>query len=148
MPIIELFLISNHVIIKCELKVMKRLAIYILLAFLSTSISANEDKFGIGIIAGKPTGISVKKWVSTTTAFAGAVSWVASDNNEFYLHADYLVHDYDTIRSKDIKGKLAMHYGVGGFIELKKDNHVKANANRDDVLGVRVPVGLSYLLPI
>ena len=126
------------------MKIFTIFTIFIFIIFLSASVQANENGFGVGIIAGTPTGVTVKKWFDNTTAFDAAVAWSTSDNDKFYLHADYLIHDFDMVQSKDIKGRLALHYGLGGLIELKEEGQGKGN--KDDVLAVRVPVGLSYLL--
>jgi hypothetical protein len=103
--------------------------------------------FGIGIILGEPTGLSAKKWISDTTAIDAAAAWSFIDFNSFQLHADYLWHNYDLIKTKELPGCLSVYYGVGGRIKFKgsNDGNGKGNKDEDTRLGVRVPLGLSYV---
>jgi hypothetical protein len=102
--------------------------------------------FGIGVIVGEPTGLSAKKWLSDTTAIDAAAAWSFSDFNSFQIHVDYLWHNYDLIKTKELPGQISVYYGVGGRIKLKGSNDGKGNETKDEDarLGVRVPVGLSY----
>jgi len=99
----------------------------------STAASQNESGFGIGIIAGEPTGIAGKTWISQTTAFAGAAAWSFREEAAFHMHVDYVLHSFDLIKID--KGKLPIYYGIGGRVKLADDSKV----------GVRIPVGLDYL---
>lgn len=106
-----------------------------------------QEKLGIGIIAGEPTGVTLKKWQDSRVAIDMAAAWSFSENDSFQFHMDYLVHDYTIFRSAGVKGKLPLYYGIGGRIKLK-DNDNNRNRNNDDTLvGVRVPIGVAYLLP-
>ena len=107
-----------------------------------------REGFGIGIIIGEPTGLSAKKWISKTTAIDAAAAWSFTDFNSFQLHVDYLWHNYDLIKTKELPGQLSVYYGIGGRIKLKSGNggNGKDNKDEDTRLGVRVPVGLSYTL--
>lgn len=98
--------------------------------------------WGIGVIIGEPTGLSAKKWVTDTTAIDAAAAWSFVDFNSFQLHVDYLWHNYDLIKTKELAGQLAVFYGVGGRIKLKGSSN--GNKDEDARLGMRLPVGLSY----
>ena len=116
-----------------------------------TGLTAGEqirEGFGIGIMVGEPTGLSAKKWISDTTAIDAAAAWSFTDFNSFQLHVDYLWHNYDLIKTKELPGQLSVYYGIGGRIKLKSRNggNGKGNKDEDTRLGVRVPVGLSYTL--
>jgi hypothetical protein len=100
---------------------------------------------GIGVIAGEPTGLSAKKWITDTTAIDAAAAWSFADFNSLQLHVDYLLHNYDLIKTKELPGQLAVYYGIGGRIKLKGSNDEK-DKDEDARLGVRVPIGLSYTL--
>jgi hypothetical protein len=90
--------------------------------------------FGLGIIVGDPNaGISMKYWNSQTTAIDGALSW--SSDHWLSIHGDYLIHLPRLIQVE--QGTLPLYYGLGGFVRSDHFNHA----------GVRIPVGLAYLLP-
>lgn len=99
-----------------------------------------ETGLGVGIIAGEPTGISLKKWVSKTRAFDLAAAWSFSENKSFQIHADYLFHNFSLLRSNDFKGRLPVYYGVGGRIKLRNTGP----NNEDTSVGLRIPLGVSY----
>lgn len=101
----------------------------------NNALAAGGGDFGLGIILGEPTGISAKLWTGSRTAFDGAVAWSLGNNEEFHLHADYLVHNFSLIKVE--KGRLPFYYGIGGRIRFADVG--------DDHVGVRVPVGLDYL---
>ncbi len=92
-----------------------------------------REGVGLGLIAGEPTGVSVKFWLDDTAAIDGAVAVSLADNNPFQVHADYLIHSNSSAAGADeVKGSLPWYYGLGGRI---KNNR----------FGVRVPVGITYL---
>jgi hypothetical protein len=99
-------------------------------------ILAKDSNFGLGVIVGEPTGISAKLWMSRRTAVDGAVAWSFEKHAGVHLHGDFLVHDYSLIKVS--KGRLPLYYGIGGRIKTWEDE-------RDDNVGVRIPVGLEYL---
>lgn len=102
----------------------------------SAKAQANPEggqNFGIGLMLGEPTGISVKSWNGDRTAFGIGAAWSLSGRNEaIHLHADYLVHSWF---SGVDRGRLAFYYGIGGRIIFADD----ATA------GVRIPLGLNYV---
>lgn len=119
-----------------------RLFLKIGLAILATlvianSASARKNGFGLGIIIGEPTGISMKYWNTNGTAIDGAIAWSLEGNDKIHLHADFLFHDYSV--AKVDKGQLPFYYGIGVRILSREGRNV------DDKIGVRVPVGVSYL---
>ena len=116
---------------------MKKIVITVLLAMVSLSpaVFADGGPFGLGIILGEPTGISAKLWLGDTHAVDAAVAWSFQDEGSFYIHGSYLFHMPGLI-SVD-RGSLPVYIGVGGKISLRDEPHV----------GVRVPVGLSYIVP-
>jgi len=75
---------------------MKKAIIVALLAVFSLSISAQDSSFGVGVIFGDPTGLSLKSWLSSKTAVDAAVAWSAWDDF-LYVHADFLVHNFNII---------------------------------------------------
>ena len=93
-------------------------------------------KFGAGIILGEPTGASLKYFFNDTMAIDGAIGWSSHDNTDFYLHSDILWHNFDLIPVS--QGRLPIYFGVGGLARFRDHNH-------DNEVGIRVPVGLSYM---
>lgn len=95
---------------------------------------ANEDgshNFGLGLMLGEPTGVTVKSWFGRRSAFDIGAAWSLSGRNEaVHLHTDYLHHNWfnDT-------ENLAFYYGIGGRVIFS--NNATA--------GVRVPFGLNYV---
>jgi hypothetical protein len=107
-----------------------------LIVFLATNTFAAETgKFGIGVIAGKPTGITGKYMIDNDSAIDAGIGWETSGDNEFHVYGDYLYHLYDLIKVK--KGKLPLYFG-GGIRFVNREN-------RDNKFGIRIPVGIEYL---
>jgi hypothetical protein len=86
--------------------------ILLLLFALFASTSLGQDKgFGLGIIAGEPTGISAKQWLSQRTALDLGLAWSFRHSGYFHVHADYLWHFPDAIRAQE---RLVLYAGLGG----------------------------------
>ena len=115
----------------------------ILLALLFVPVSYGHS-LGIGFIVGEPTGLSIKKWLDDKHALDVAVGWDTSGNSSVHLQGDYLYHQHELLqglaRDLDLSGQLSTYVGVGARIKLKE----KSNGNDDTLVGVRVPLGLSY----
>jgi hypothetical protein len=117
---------------------MKKLipTLFLLFLIFSGTAIAKDGNFGLGIIIGEPTGPSFKLWTSGKTAFAGAAAWSLDKHNSFHLHLDYLVHNFTAIKVQ--KGEIPVYFGIGGRMKF-------AEGSADDIIGVRIPVGLEYL---
>lgn len=87
----------------------------------------------LGVILGEPTGLSLKLWQSSNSAFDAALAWSFSGNESVHVHANYLRHNWLDVDS----GSLALFYGVGGRVLLSDNSK----------LGARIPVGLQYIFP-
>jgi len=98
-------------------------------------VAYGRDGLGVGVIAGEPTGVSVKYWVDRNDAVDAAFAWSLADNSPFQFHADYLIHS--NTNSTETKGSLLWYYGIGGRVK---------NISNETHLGARVPVGVSYLV--
>ncbi len=107
----------------------------IVAVMLGGTAMAKGRGFGIGIIAGEPTGPCFKLWTGPKTAIDGAVAWTTEADNDLRLHADYLMHSFNLIKVE--KGELPLYYGIGGRMILEDHG--------GDRIGARVPVGLAYL---
>ncbi len=96
-------------------------------------------KVGLGIVAGEPTGLSLKVWSNSRQAFDLAAGWSLGDGDWVYLHGDFLLHSYaleDEIE-EDFEGRLPFYYGIGARVLLSEDH--------DSRFGVRIPLGLDYI---
>jgi hypothetical protein len=101
----------------------------------ATNISYSEGKgFGLGIIIGEPTGISMKGWLSSTTAIDAGVAWSFANETSLHIHADYLLHSFNVFETSET---IPLYYGIGG--RIKVGDHDKSR------VGVRMVVGLSYI---
>jgi len=112
-----------------------------LLIGLAGTASAQDKGTGIGIIVGEPTGLSLKKWMTSTTAIDGALAWAFDPNTSFHVHANYLIHVYDVITPET--GRMPLYYGVGARVKFDD----KRRGGRHDPrtrTGVRVPLGMNY----
>ncbi|MDF3130244.1 hypothetical protein P0Y35_13635 [Kiritimatiellaeota bacterium B1221] len=108
----------------------------ILLSLTRLSAQAPEKHFGIGILAGEPSGISAKINLTDTASIQGAAAWTFEDSEEERLQyqLDWIMHmdaTADGISMNEYRGYIGM-----GF--LYKTEEDKAQ----DVYGVRVPFGV------
>lgn len=94
----------------------------------------NGGNVGLGVMLGEPTGISLKAWNNSRSAFDFGVAWsFAGSDDDIYLHADYLLHSWiDGVE----QGQLAFYYGIGGRMVFSDD----------PTAGIRIPFGLNYLI--
>lgn len=98
-----------------------------------SSLSAQQkgENFGIGIMIGEPTGLTIKKWMSDNTAFDIGAAWSLSNTDEaLHLHSDFLLHNWFNDNPN-----LAFYFGIGARTIL--DSNAK--------LGLRIPFGLNYV---
>jgi hypothetical protein len=100
-----------------------------------------RDNFGIGVILGSPSGISLKipQGAQSINVIAG---WdIHNDdppgppccNDYFYIGGDYVWYNYNLIHVS--QGRLPLYYGPGIYAAFSKPRNV---------VGFRFPVGLEY----
>ena len=111
---------------------MKKIIIIALFGVFALGVSAQDSGFGVGVVFGEPTGLSLKSWMSSKTAIDAAVAWSTLDDF-LYIHADFLVHNFDIINVSD--GQLPLYFGFGA----------KVGFGNDLVFGARIPIGLDYM---
>lgn len=123
---------------------MKRFIVLIII-FISLLVFKNsvaQDKgFGAGIILGEPTGISAKYWLNEQNALDFGLAYsLVRKNTAISLHADYLYHAFDLIKSNY---RFPVYYGFGARIRLID--------GENNSLGARGVIGIVWLsddLPI
>jgi hypothetical protein len=104
-----------------------------------STAAADGGSFGLGFIAGEPSGLSAKLWMGGNTALDAAAAWsfignTSENSTALDVHADLLFHNFHLINVD--RGRLPLYYGIGGRIKFIGDH------NR---IGIRVPIGLEYI---
>jgi hypothetical protein len=98
-----------------------------------TSRVGSAQDLGVGVAMGQPFGFTAKYWLNSTTAVDAAMGYHFNSNLD--VHADYLFHSFSSF---DVaSGRLPFYVGIGGRILLGNSSQ----------LGMRVPIGVSYLFP-
>ena len=108
------------------------LQIFVVFIAISFSTAFAQKDFGIGIIAGDPTGLSAKLYTGSNNAFDFAAAWSFEGKGHMLFQADYVWHNS---LSRTSSGMFALYYGIGGRIIFSNDPNV----------GVRVPIGIDYI---
>jgi hypothetical protein len=90
---------------------------------------------GLGLMVGEPSGLNVKYWLNRTLALDAAAGGSFHDDSNFYVHGDLLVHKFDLIPVP--QGQMPVYIGGGVFARFRD--------GRDNQVGLRVPVGVSYM---
>lgn len=116
--------------------------LFMLTLGLLPAASAQGSGFGLGVVLGEPTGLSMKAWIGDGSAVDAAAAWSLEGAGRLHLHVDYLRHaDVIDVR----RGHLPFYYGIGARINIYGDNRRRFDNDDDVRLGLRVPLGLTYL---
>ena len=116
----------------------KYLLIPLIVLLATNSLAIERKKFGIGVIAGNPDGITGKYLMKNNRAIDVGFGWKTTGDNEYEIYGDYLFYKYGVIEVS--KGKLPIYFGVGArYITYREDDR------KDDKFGIRIPVGIEYL---
>lgn len=115
----------------------------LVLNFNTAQAQKSENKVGLGLMVGEPTGLSFKAWTSETTAFDAGLAWSLGRYDAVNIHADYLWHNFNLFGDDIEKGQLPIYYGIGGRIIFADDYPDPGDENA--ILGARIPVGVNYL---
>lgn len=95
----------------------------------------NQEGFGMGVLLGEPSGLSMKWWTGLRSAWAAGVGYSFKDESDLHGHVDYLWHKVRDLGSD--QPRLPLYYGIGA--------RYRANDVGDDSIGIRIPIGLEYL---
>ncbi len=114
------------------------LAAVLTLLLTAEGLEAQSRKFGVGIVVGAPTGLSLKYWSSSREAIQG---YVGGGFGGVTLGADYLFHS-NAFNNAD----LPFYYGPGAFVGAAGVGGPKLGGN-DLGLGVRFMFGADYIFP-
>ncbi len=88
--------------------------------------------FGAGVVAGDPTGGTVKYWLDGDRALDAGVGF----SGDAALYADFLWHYWD-ILPQPTRGRLGLYAGLGPRIETQ----------RETAFGIRTLLGAAYWVP-
>ncbi len=92
---------------------------------------------GVGLVLGQPTGVAVAQRFGTVGLLQGGIGYDFADES-LHLSGDY-IQNVAVLRSESTpKMRYAFSVGLGGRI-------LAGSGERLDGLGVRVPVGLTFL---
>ena len=94
------------------------------------------SRIGLGVMAGEPTGLSLKAWGDSHHALDAAAGWAFGHGGWVYLHGDFLWHRYE-FDVEGVDASVPYYFGIGCRVLLRDE--------RDSRLGVRLPLGLDYL---
>jgi hypothetical protein len=98
--------------------------------------------FGIGVIVGRPNGLSLKGFLTPSTAIDGAIGF-GDEFRYIHLHADYLWH-FD-VQHWDAS-TLQLYLGLGPEFAFRNHPGPRAGDGRTDVyMGARAPFGFSLM---
>ncbi len=121
-----------------------KIVVAILMGMISTCAFA-QDKLGLGLILGEPTGFTVKYWLDEEHAIDGAAAWSFWDGDGLHLHSDFLWHNFDLLEEvAGGDGKLPVYFGVGARLKFRDDAGRDHDEN-ETIFGIRVPIGISYI---
>lgn len=103
--------------------------------------SGPPDDFGVGLIAGEPTGVSGKLWMGSN-AVQGSLAYSFDEFVAFT--GDYLWHVKGLFGdASDFVRQLSAYYGAGGYLGLSTKS-----ARTDSVLfAARIPFGVEWNPP-
>jgi len=107
--------------------------LFLLLFPLLGHAAVPRNKLSLGVVIGDPLGPSVKYWMDSTTAVDFGIGF----DNDPVFYADVLWHSW-TLLPRPTSGDLGLYAGLGPRYEAV-DNH-------DDEVGIRVPLGITYLV--
>jgi hypothetical protein len=106
---------------------------------------ADGGPFGLGIMLGSPTGLSLKYYLGKSgQAIDGGVGEAFGGYGGLQVHVDYLWHPVMLARSAAFN--LPLHFGIGARLldhDRGRDYHDEVDDSHLHI-GVRVPVGLTF----
>jgi hypothetical protein len=98
--------------------------------------AAAPGPFGLGVVLIDPTGLSANYYYEKQKSLSAGLGW---SSKHLRLNLDHLWYRRDIIVID--RTPIDLYYGVGGRFY----QHEKRNGDNESEIGVRVPVGVSYL---
>lgn len=102
--------------------------------------AADPGPFGLGLIIGSPTGLSLKYYLGESGhAIDAAVGQAVASDRGIHVHADYLWHP--GILASEDAFDLVWYVGIG----VRLLDHDRGNRGEDDFhIGPRAPIGILF----
>ncbi len=112
-------------------------AVLLLLLGMPSCIRANQaaGDFGLGIVAGQPSGVSGKLWLGPANALDFILGFSILGDDHISMNVDYVWHEWNLIPVR--RGRMPLYYGMGLWTNISNNPYV----------GGRGVVGLEYLFP-
>ena len=88
-------------------------------AFAGTAHARQGGNFGLGFIAGLPSGLSGKLWLNNTNAVDMILGY-NPDGDYMEARADYIWHEYNVFPNS--AGQWPLYYGMGAGIGIGWEN--------------------------
>ena len=112
------------------------LVLVLVLAAAGSALAGKNTKgFGLGLMAGEPSGLNAKVWTGSNTALVAGAAMLLNDDGRGTGYVDYLWHVHDMTDTRN--SIMPFYYGVGA--------RYRAGDGTEDTWGVRIPLGLDYL---
>jgi hypothetical protein len=89
---------------------MKRICVLLVTLLVAGTSFAQRDGFGIGIMAGDPTGLNGKYWLAGDRALTFGLAWGPWGRN-LHLHGDFTFQNLQLVKDADVQ--LDLYYGLG-----------------------------------
>jgi len=126
----------------------KKISIGLLVALLPTASYAAEAKtrteppkgFGVGIVLGVPTGVSLGYRISSKSHFDAAVAWSVTQDS-VHMHVDYLFELMQIVDPNAPMYQFPLYSGVGMRFQVAPGN----GGSVGTFMGVRAPIGITFL---
>ena len=114
----------------------------------NTELFAAESGLGTAVVLGEPMAVSVKLWISQTSALDAGVGWSfyrrtpqgMRQRGAPYAYIEYLYHFFDRIKTRT--GKFV--YFIGAGVEGAYMDYNEKFQDRI-YMGLRLPFGLTYM---
>jgi hypothetical protein len=102
---------------------------------------AGPEGIGLGLMAGNPSGLSLKVWTGPHVALDAGLgySYWWNGGSAVQVHGDVLWHSNSLTQSAD--GYLPLYIGLGARVKLADVPHDYP----DTRIGIRIPFGLEYV---
>lgn len=112
-----------------------------LVVFSKTTSAQSAHSFGLGVMLGAPTGVSVNCLLTKSHAIDFALAW-QDGGQDLHLHGDYLWYPFSHFKLDNVK--IDVYSGIGGRVLIEDDDNTRDNED-DFHFGPRAPIGVRYL---
>ena len=112
-------------------------ALAVVCVCVGVAAAAHPQGIGLGLMAGEPSGFSLKVWTGRHVALDAGVGYSMWVYEALEAHGDVLFHSRSLTQRED--GYLPLYIGLGAQVKLANGGDYPLRA------GLRVPLGLEYV---